>query len=70
MGVTPSRYDPGRSFEPRPGPGFTFEIEVVSGEEGREVALEQARAVRELLLWVREQRTQNKKSHRPAEDGR
>jgi hypothetical protein len=70
VGVTPSRYDPGRSFERCPGPGFTFEIEVVAGEEGRELALEQARAIRELLVWVREQRTRNRKSHRPEDDGR
>jgi hypothetical protein len=70
LAVTPSRYDPGRSFERCPGPGFTFEVEVVSGEEGRALALEQARAIRELLLWVREQRTRNKRSHRPEDDGR
>lgn len=36
---------------------FTFRVKVVSGEEGERLALEQARAIRELLLWVRSQRT-------------
>lgn len=69
LGVTPSRDDLGRSFKRPPGPGFSFEIEGISGEEGRALALEQARAIRELLLWVREQRTRNEKSRRPEDDG-
>lgn len=53
MSVSAGRYDPDRSFEPSSEPGFTFEIEVISGEEGRELRLEQARAIREFLLWLR-----------------
>ena len=56
MSVTPPRYDPDGSFERRPGPGFTFEIEVIRGEEGKHLALQQARAIAQLLLWVRSQR--------------
>ncbi|MBA2272783.1 MAG: hypothetical protein H0W21_02605 [Actinobacteria bacterium] len=39
--------------EPQPGPEFTFELIEISGEEGRELRLEQARAIRDLLLWAR-----------------
>lgn len=35
---------------------FTFEVEVFGGEEGKELRREQARAIRNLLLWVRQQR--------------
>jgi hypothetical protein len=35
---------------------FTFEIETVRGEESRHLRKEQARAIRDLLMWVREQR--------------
>lgn len=35
---------------------FTFEIQVVSGEEGKQLRLEQARAIRAFLMWMREQR--------------
>lgn len=53
MSVTPGRYArPDRSFQPQPPPEFTFEIEVVTGEEGRELRLEQARAIRALLQWA------------------
>lgn len=38
---------------------FMFELEVLSGEEGRQLRLEQARAIRDLLLWVRKQRLEN-----------
>jgi hypothetical protein len=37
--------------------GFSFEIRVVSGEEGRYLRLEQAQAIRALLFWMREQRS-------------
>ena len=40
----------------RPPIRFEFEVKVVSGEEGRELRLEQARAIRELLMWFHEQR--------------
>lgn len=33
-----------------------FEVEVIKGEEGKHLALEQARAIAQLLLWVRSQR--------------
>lgn len=56
MSVSGGRYDSDRSFEPHPEPEFTFEIELISGEEGRELRLEQARAIRELLLWSRSRR--------------
>jgi hypothetical protein len=35
---------------------FNFEIEVVTGEEGKRLRLEQARAIREFLKWLREHR--------------
>lgn len=54
--VSASGYDDSRSFQPQPGPEFVFEIEVLTGEEGRQLRLEQARAIRDLLLWVRSQR--------------
>jgi hypothetical protein len=53
VSVSGGRYDSDRSFEPQPEPEFSFEIELISGEEGRELRLEQARAIRELLLWSR-----------------
>lgn len=56
MSVTPSRYDSSGNFERRPGPEFMFEVEVIDGEEGKHLALEQARAIAQLLLWVRSQR--------------
>jgi hypothetical protein len=56
MNVSASRYDRDRSFEPQPGPEFVFEIEVLTGEEGGQLRLEQARAIRDLLLWVRSRR--------------
>lgn len=31
---------------------FEFEVEVVGGEEGHEVRLEQARAIRDLFMWL------------------
>lgn len=55
-GVSAAGYDEDRSFEPQPGPEFVFEIEVLTGEEGRQLRMEQARAIRDLLLWVRSQR--------------
>jgi hypothetical protein len=36
----------------RPPPRFEFEVEVLRGEEGRELRLEQARAIRDLLMWL------------------
>jgi hypothetical protein len=33
-------------------PRLEFEVEVLRGEEGRKLRLEQARAIRNLLLWV------------------
>lgn len=42
--------------ERREGISFRFEIEVVGGEEGRQLRLEQARATQDLLSWVRDQR--------------
>jgi len=35
---------------------FEFEILTVGGQEGRLLRLEQARAIRELLMWSREHR--------------
>lgn len=56
MNVSASRYGRDRSFEANPPPEFVFEIEVLTGEEGGQLRLEQARAIRDLLLWVRSQR--------------
>lgn len=36
----------------RPPPRFKFEVEVLRGDEGRELRLEQARAIRDLLMWL------------------
>jgi hypothetical protein len=50
----------------RPGvkdASLTFEIETVSGEGAKQLRDEQARAIRDLLVWVREQRS----SHEPLE---
>jgi hypothetical protein len=55
-GVSASGYHENRKFEPQPGPEFVFEIEVLTGKEGRQLRMEQARAIRDLLLWVRSQR--------------
>jgi hypothetical protein len=56
VSVTTTRYAPrNRSFETQPPPEFHFEVVVVSGEEGRELRLEQARAIRALLLWAKSQ---------------
>jgi hypothetical protein len=49
----------------------TFRVKVVSGEEGEHVALEQAAAIRELLLWVRQRRLEdraNQSLHRTEHD--
>lgn len=35
---------------------FDFEVEVIGGEEGRQLRLEQARAIREILMWLHENR--------------
>jgi hypothetical protein len=40
----------------RPRPRFKFEVEVLRGEEGQELRLEQARAIRDLLMRLRTQR--------------
>ncbi len=42
---------------------FTFRAKVVSGEEGEALAIEQARAIRELLLWVRQSRLASEADH-------
>lgn len=35
---------------------FEWQIEILTGEEGAELRLEQARAIRDLLLWVKRHR--------------
>lgn len=35
---------------------FEFEVEIVSGEEGQELSLKQARAIRHILTWVQQNR--------------
>lgn len=60
MEMSPSRSIlPGEppGFEPKEEPRFVFEIEAVSGAEGEELEMEQARAIRDFLLWLKEQRT-------------
>ena len=36
----------------RPPPRFRFEVEVLRGDDRRELRLEQARAIRDLLMWL------------------
>jgi hypothetical protein len=43
---------PRSPFEPANRPAFRFEVVVVSGEEGAELRVEQARAIKELLEWL------------------
>ena len=54
----------------RPPPGFEFEVEVLPGEEGRELRLEQARAIRDLLMWLQTHRgnLSNEPDHRALTD--
>lgn len=33
---------------------FEFEVEVVGGEEGQELRLQQARALKDILMWLRQ----------------
>lgn len=62
-------YDADWSYELPGGPRFTFRIKTVSGEEGEALAMEQARAVRELLLWVRSQRRTNGDGSEKSQEG-
>lgn len=48
---------------------FSLEIEVVTGEEGKRLRLEQARAVREFLKWLREHRNGASKTPEDDTDG-
>jgi hypothetical protein len=64
VNVSAGRYDSDPSFEPQPEPEFSFEIELISGEEGRELRLDQARAIRELLLWSQSRRARSYGSSR------
>jgi hypothetical protein len=50
-----SRYHRGRGRPPDPVPELVFEIEIVSGEEGRRLRMAQAEAIRDLLVWIREE---------------
>jgi hypothetical protein len=50
-----SRYHRGPGRRPDPDPEFVFEVEVVSGEEGRRLRMGQAEAIRDLLVWIREE---------------
>ena len=50
-----SRYHRGRGRPPDPDPGLVFEVEIVSGEEGRRLRMAQAEAIRDLLVWIREE---------------
>lgn len=43
-------------FEAKEEPDFVFEIEAISGPEGQELELMQARAMRAFLLWLKQQR--------------
>jgi hypothetical protein len=68
MGTSPSSSIlPGGSneFEPKAEPEFVFEIESVSGPEGEELELEQARAIRDFLLWLKDQRTRSIRGEEP-----
>ena len=43
----------GRGRRARPGPpGFTFEVQLVGGEEGRQLEQEQTEAIIEVLAWL------------------
>jgi hypothetical protein len=46
---------------------FTWHIETVSGKEGEAVREAQARAIRELLLWVESERLKKEQSGLPLE---
>ena len=41
----------------RPRPRFEFEVEVLRGEEGQELRLEQGRVIEDLLMWVQTHRS-------------
>lgn len=45
------------------GTHFMFRVKVFSGEEGQALAIKQARAIRELLLWVRQTRLAREADH-------
>lgn len=51
VGARGRRYRPGL-FEPVDEPSFSFEVVLVSGEEGAELRAAQARAIKELLEWL------------------
>lgn len=46
-------------FEAKEEPEFVFEIEAVSGPEGQELELVQARAIRDFLLWMKQQKEES-----------
>jgi hypothetical protein len=48
------RSDSDRSLEPQSEPEFSFEIELISGGEGRELRLEQARAITQSIDNLRD----------------
>ena len=56
MAVRSSKYHRSSEGFDRPAPECVFEIDVVSGEEGRGLRIEQARAIREVLACLRESR--------------
>ncbi len=60
-GVSAAGYDAAR-FEPKAAPDFIYEIEVLSGAEGKEIDIEQARAIRDFLLSVRAKRLKEVRS--------
>lgn len=55
MSVSGGRYDAGRGRGARP-PESVFVIKTVSGEEGVQLELQQARALRAVLMWLAERR--------------
>ncbi len=55
--MTPLRVTlPPKPLEADSEPVLTFEIRLVSGEEGRALRMAQAEAIREILVWLRSER--------------
>jgi hypothetical protein len=54
----------------RPQLRFELEVEVVTGEEGRELRLAQARAIRDILMWLQQENAATSSDPRSTGSGR
>lgn len=63
---TSPQYASTQPLEADSEPVLTFEIRLVSGEEGRALRMAQAEAIKEILLWLRSKRV---RSAAPRADG-